>query len=97
MCRQKEINRSLDKLIIGNFGKPFEQLVTDLPVELLLEMGKRVCPFDYVVRFYDNEKHKKLYHNEKELRRAIRRVWRVGAFNHKQNLYDILERRFFSI
>ncbi len=62
------------------------------PIYLLLKMGKAVCPTDYVVRYYYNPKHEKYYKNHKELLRTIRRTWSIGAFNHREQMGDIIQK-----
>ena len=72
-------------------GKPVEAVISDLPVKTLLKIGKRVCSTDYAVRFYYNKQHPKFHLNKEALKHAIRRAWAVGAFNHQEQIIDILE------
>ena len=76
---------------LHNLGKPIEELIDELPVRTLLKIGKRVCSTDYAVRFYYNKQHPKFHLNKEALKHAIRRAWAVGAFNHQEQVIDILE------
>jgi len=76
---------------LHNLGKPITEVINDLPVKTLLRIGKRVCHSDYAVRFYNNKQHPQFYHNQEALKCSIRRAWGVGAFNHKEQIPDILE------
>lgn len=76
---------------LHNLGKPVEEVINELPVKTLLRIGKRVCSTDYAVRFYNNKNHPQFYHNKEHLQQAIRRAWAVGAFEHREQILDILE------
>ena len=76
---------------LHNLGKPVVDIINDLPVRTLLKIGKRVCSTDYAVRFYYNKQHPKFHLNKEALKHAIRRAWAVGAFNHQEQVIDILE------
>ena len=69
----------------------FVSLTRTLPVYKLLYIGKRICNTDYAIRFYNNKKHKKFYHNRPAVEKAIRRAYAMGAFNHRERIKEILE------
>lgn len=73
------------------FGKPVEEVINDLPEEVLLKIGKRVCSTDYAVAHYNDDWHPKFYQNKETLQKAIRRCYTIGAFNHKEQIIDIIE------
>lgn len=75
---------------LHNLGKPVEAVINDLPVKTLLRIGKRVCSSDYSVRFYYNTQHPKFHLNKETLKHAIRRTYTIGAFNHKEQIIDIV-------
>lgn len=87
---RKRRRRECMSAIQEKFGKEFVELVDDLPIWLLLEMGKRVAPTDFAVRFYYDKRHPKFHLNRKSLRKAIRRAWSRGAFEHPEQLCEML-------
>jgi len=70
----------------------FNALVSTLPDHVLLEIGKRTCSTDFAVRFYNDKNHKKFYKNRSELERAIRRMYTIGAFNHREIAVQIIQK-----
>lgn len=85
-----------EKLLYKEFRQKYEiesmeRLIERLPVDVLLKVGKRVCSSDYVVRFYYNENHPKFHKNQSALRHALRRAWAMGAFNHREQMMNVIE------
>jgi len=77
--------------MLRGLDKPIEQVINELPVKTLLRIGKRVCSTDFAVRFYRNKRHPSFHLNKEALRHAIRRAWAQGAFNHREQILDILD------
>lgn len=69
----------------------FEEKVEELPVYVLLKIGKEIASTDFAVRFYHKKNHKKFYKNKRELLRTIRRSYAIGAFEHREQVEEIVE------
>jgi hypothetical protein len=80
--RQKTFARAYGDMI---------QLIESLPVYVLLKLGRRVASSDYAVRFYRNRQHPKFHLNRPKLRKALRRAWGEGAFEHREQMMVIVE------
>ena len=87
-------NAGTEQIIMKHFGKLFTDLVDDLPIYVLLKLGRRVCSSDYAVKYYYNKKHKMFHCKKKVLRKAIRRAWGIGAFEHRFDIIRELEWHF---
>lgn len=70
---------------------PFEELTKTLSDEILLEIGKALGSSDFTVRWYNNKDHPGFYKNRANLETAIRRIWCIGAFNHRDRIIQILK------
>lgn len=70
----------------------FVDLTKTVPVSVLLEIGKRIVPTDFAIRFYRNKNHPKFYNNRFALEKSVRRAFEIGAFDHRRQAMDILER-----
>ncbi len=65
---------------------PMDVVVNEInnrPIEELLPIAKIVCPADYAVWRYTDDK-------EKDVRRALRRCIAVGAFEHRKTIIERL-------
>jgi hypothetical protein len=80
----------VEEKFIKYYGKDFIQLSDKLEDDLSLKIGKSVCDTDFVVRFYKNKNHKQFYHNRKELIKSVRRAFGIGAFNHREQIFNIV-------
>ena len=54
------------------------------PIYELLEIGKRLCPTNFAVKYYYNKKHPEFYKNRVLLEKAIRKVWANDGFKHRE-------------
>lgn len=66
-------------------------------MKILLKIGRATCSTDFAVRYYYNPRHKKFYKQKDKLKKAIRRIWAIGAFNHRKRIIDILEKTGYII
>ncbi len=89
---QAALVRKLVKYLEAHGQKmTFEEFLGSLSDEVLLEIGRRVASTDFAVRFYNNPKHPKFHQNSRELVRAVRRAWAVGAFDHREQILDAIK------
>lgn len=58
--------------------------INTLPVSKLMPVAKIVCKTDCAVTYYQNKNHPQFYHNQDALRKALRRCFSIGAFNHRE-------------
>lgn len=65
--------------------------INTMPIYKLKPVARLVCGTDYAVRFYDNPKHPKFYHKQDPFRKALRRCYTIGAFDHRETIVRMLE------
>ena len=70
----------------------FLKLTEKMKISTLLAIGKRIASTDYAVRFYYKKNHPKFHLKREQLEKSVRRAFGIGAFNHKEQAIDILER-----
>ena len=64
--------------------------INTFPIKELQPVAKYVCSTDYAVRYYNNKKHPKFYHNDEAFRKALRRCVAIGAFEHRETIVRML-------
>ena len=65
--------------------------INTMPAEQLMPAAKVVCGADYAVRYYNNRRHVKYYHNNDAFRYALRRCFSFGAFDHRRIIIRMLD------
>lgn len=78
-------------------GDDFNDFSKKVPVAVLLAIGRRIASTDYAVRFYDNKQHPKFHTNREALEKAVRRAWSLGAFEHRGQVIELVQREFSSL
>jgi hypothetical protein len=87
--KSKKMSKEV-KAIMHELGKPMETVINELPIKILLKLGRRVCFGDRAVRFYYDKQNPKFHLNREALRHAIRRSWAIGASQHREQIICIL-------
>lgn len=64
--------------------------INTMPINKLMPVAKIVCGTDYAVSHYQNKNHPKFYHNQEAFRKAMRRCFAIGAFEHRSTIIDRL-------
>lgn len=62
--------------------------INTMPINKLMPVAKIVCGTDYAVSHYQNKNHPKFYHNQEAFRKAMRRCFAIGAFEHRSTIVD---------
>jgi hypothetical protein len=95
---------NLDKVRIYNKSKPKDNIkiiIDDLPINILMQISKRICPTDFTSQIFNNIFHNYCYrkkeniieltenHKEK-LKSSILKSYNTGAFDHRDQANDII-------
>lgn len=72
------------------YDEPFESLVSKLSDDILLKIGRSVCPINFAVHFYKNENFPKYYENRQGLVRAVMSAWSHGGLKQRVRVADVL-------
>lgn len=78
-------------------GMDFNDFTRPAPVTALLAIGKRIASTDFAVRFYYNKQHPDFHTNREALEKAVRRAWAQGAFEHRRQVIELVQRDFSSL
>ena len=73
-----------------NANKTMEAINT-YPIYKLYPIAKIVCSSDYEVYYYYNRHHPLFYRKPENLRKALRRCYSIGAFDHRETIERMLE------
>ncbi|PGP18645.1 hypothetical protein COA01_23165 [Bacillus cereus] len=85
---QKEVAKGFKE----THGISFLDALEKVSIECLLELGKRIASTDFAVRFFNNKRHPQFYRNKEALLKAVRRSYGVGAFEHREQAHQIMEK-----
>jgi len=79
----------------------FNEMITTMPINLLIDIAKRICFTDYKVypflnifnnsNYFDEDEIKILIKDKrKDLEKVIQKTYRTGAFNHRSQINDLI-------
>jgi hypothetical protein len=72
-------------------SETIESMINELPTNVLLRIGRVVCPDEPAVKFINNSAEPQYYHNKKTQREAVMNVWQTGNSIQKRQIITIMK------
>jgi len=72
-------------------SEKIELMINELPINVLLRIGRVVCPADPAVKFIFDRAEAQYYNNKKTLRDAVMNVWQTGNSIQKQQIINVMK------
>ena len=68
-----------------------ESVINDTPANILIRIGRQVCPASAAIKEWDNRNEPHYFRNPETLRDAICCAWQNGNYQQKRQIVLMLE------